>query len=31
MYYALAASQLEALRYHVELILFAGGYAGLGL
>ena len=31
MYYALAASQLEALRYHVELILFAGGYAGLQL
>jgi flavin-dependent dehydrogenase len=29
MYYALAASQLEALRHHVELILFAGGYAGL--
>ena len=31
MYYALAASQLEALRHHVELILFAGGYAGLQL
>jgi flavin-dependent dehydrogenase len=29
MYYALAASQLQALRHHVELILFAGGYAGL--
>ena len=31
MYYALATSQLEALRHHVELILFAGGYAGLQL
>ena len=31
MYYALAASQVEALRHHVELILFAGGYAGLQL
>jgi menaquinone-9 beta-reductase len=31
MYYALAASQIEALRDHVELILFAGGYAGLQL
>ncbi len=31
MYYALAASQLEALRHHVELTLFAGGYAGLQL
>jgi menaquinone-9 beta-reductase len=28
MYYALAGSQLQALRYHVELILLAGGYAG---
>ena len=31
MYYALATSQLEALRHHVELILVAGGYAGLQL
>jgi YD repeat-containing protein len=31
MYYALAPSQREALRQHVELILFAGGYAGLQL
>lgn len=31
MYYALATSQLEALRHHVELMLFAGGYAGLQL
>ena len=31
MYYALATSQLEALRDHVELILVAGGYAGLQL
>ena len=29
MYYALEGSQLQALRHHVELILFAGGYAGL--
>jgi menaquinone-9 beta-reductase len=29
MYYALVASQLQALRRHVELIMFAGGYAGL--
>ncbi len=29
MYFALAASQLQDLRHHVELILFAGGYAGL--
>jgi menaquinone-9 beta-reductase len=31
MYYALAASQLEALCHHVELTLFAGGYGGLQL
>jgi flavin-dependent dehydrogenase len=31
MYYRLAASQLAAVRHHVELILFAGGYAGLQL
>jgi flavin-dependent dehydrogenase len=31
MYYALAASQIEAVRHHVELILVAGGYAGLQL
>jgi flavin-dependent dehydrogenase len=31
MYYALAAAQLQALRYHVELTLFSGGYAGLQL
>jgi menaquinone-9 beta-reductase len=29
MYYALAPAQREALRHHVELLLFAGGYAGL--
>lgn len=31
MYYALAAPQREALRGHVELVLFAGGYAGVQL
>jgi menaquinone-9 beta-reductase len=31
MYYELAASQLAALRHHVELTLFVGGYAGLQL
>jgi flavin-dependent dehydrogenase len=31
MYYALDARQSAALRGHVELILFAGGYAGLQL
>jgi flavin-dependent dehydrogenase len=31
MYYTLAAAQLDALRHHVELILFVGGYAGLQL
>jgi flavin-dependent dehydrogenase len=31
MYCELAASQVEALRHHVELTLFAGGYAGLQL
>ena len=31
MYYALAAAQRAALRHHVELILFPGGYAGLQL
>ena len=31
MYFALAARQLEALRHHVELTLFPGGYAGLQL
>ena len=31
MYYALAASQTEALRDHIELVLFPGGYAGLQL
>jgi menaquinone-9 beta-reductase len=31
MYYALAADQCAALRHHVELILFPGGYAGLQL
>jgi flavin-dependent dehydrogenase len=30
MYYELAASQVEALRHHVELTLFAGGYAAGG-
>jgi len=29
MYYALDPTQMVALRGHVELILFAGGYAGL--
>jgi flavin-dependent dehydrogenase len=29
MYYAPDPAQLEALRHHVELVLFAGGYAGL--
>jgi flavin-dependent dehydrogenase len=28
-YFALADTQLEALRGHVELVLFGGGYAGL--
>jgi menaquinone-9 beta-reductase len=31
MYYELAAAQVEALRHHIELILFRGGYAGLQL
>ena len=31
IYFALAAAQPEALRHHVELVLFAGGYAGLQL
>jgi flavin-dependent dehydrogenase len=31
MYYVLAADQSAALRHHVELILFPGGYAGLQL
>ena len=31
MYYTPAASQVEALRHHVELILLPGGYAGLQL
>ena len=31
MYFALAAGQREALRHHVELTLFPGGYAGLQL
>lgn len=31
MYYTLAPAQLAVLRHHVELILFAGGYAGLQL
>ncbi len=31
MYYSLAPRQQEALRHHVELVLFAGGYAGLQL
>jgi menaquinone-9 beta-reductase len=31
MYYTLDAGQREALRSHVELVLFAGGYAGLQL
>jgi flavin-dependent dehydrogenase len=31
MYYALAADQRAALRHHVELILFPGGYVGLQL
>ena len=31
MYYTLAPAQRDALRRHVELILFAGGYAGLQL
>jgi flavin-dependent dehydrogenase len=31
MYYALSAAQHAALRDHVELTLFAGGYAGLQL
>lgn len=31
MYYALEPRQLAALRNHVELVLFAGGYAGLQL
>ncbi len=31
MYYTLAPSQQAALRHHVELVLFAGGYAGLQL
>ncbi len=29
MYYALDPRQLQSLRQHVELVLFAGGYAGL--
>jgi menaquinone-9 beta-reductase len=31
MYYALAPHQQEALRGHIELMLFAGGYAGIQL
>jgi menaquinone-9 beta-reductase len=31
MYYALDPHQQAALRHHVELVLFAGGYAGLQL
>ncbi len=31
MYFALDRAQLAALRGHVELVLFAGGYAGLQL
>jgi flavin-dependent dehydrogenase len=31
MYYALDPSQAAELRHHVELVLFAGGYAGLQL
>lgn len=31
MYYSLAPPQQEALRNHVELVLFSGGYAGLQL
>jgi flavin-dependent dehydrogenase len=31
IYYMLASPQREALRHHVELTLFAGGYAGLQL
>ena len=31
MYFALDAAQLAALRHHVELVLFPGGYAGLQL
>jgi flavin-dependent dehydrogenase len=31
MYYSLAPAQLAKLRHHIELTLFAGGYAGLQL
>jgi flavin-dependent dehydrogenase len=31
MYYSLAPAQRAALRHHIELILFNGGYAGLQL
>ena len=31
MYYALDPNQAAGLRHHVELVLFAGGYAGLQL